>query len=334
MHQPVTPRSPTACLGFVVSGRTIRKGDCDGFQHAATNLPIKRALTLVAASGLISATTVAPSPAVGAAPLFALAGSYATGIGLGTAEIVAFDRGRVYVLNGTAVDVVDVANPAAPVKVGGLDVSGLGGDPTSVAAHNGLVAVAVPATARTSPGKVAFFVDGTRVAVLDVGSLPDMVTFTPDGSRVVVANEGEPSSYGQVGSIDPVGSVSIIDTSLLRTPVSQTLRGRLLELFPPVRTVGFEEFNVGGPRNGELSPDVRIFGPGASVAQDLEPEYIAVDPSSPRVFVTLQENNAVAEIDLVKARVVAIRALGFADTMSQAVGSMPATATVWRAEGP
>jgi hypothetical protein len=43
---------------------------------------------------------------------------------------------------------------------------------------------------------------------------------------------------------------------------------------------------------------VRIYGPGASVSQDLEPEYIAVDPKRDRAYVTLQENNAVGVLDL------------------------------------
>jgi LVIVD repeat len=75
-------------------------------------------------------------------------------------------------------------------------------------------------------------------------------------------------------------------------------------------TVGFADFNaVGGTR--QLDPAVRIFGPGATVAQDLEPEYITV--AGDRAFVTLQENNAIAEIDIDEARVTAIRPLALKD---------------------
>ena len=76
-------------------------------------------------------------------------------------------------------------------------------------------------------------------------------------------------------------------------------------------TVDFKAFNVGGPRAAELSKDVRIFGPGATVAEDLEPEYITV--AGDRAFVTLQENNAIAEIDIESASVVAIRPLALKD---------------------
>ena len=56
---------------------------------------------------------------------------------------------------------------------------------------------------------------------------------------------------------------------------------------------------------------MRIFGPGATVAQDLEPEYITV--AGDRAFVTLQENNAIAEIDIESASVIAIRPLALKD---------------------
>ncbi|MDT0634799.1 choice-of-anchor I family protein [Spectribacter hydrogenoxidans] len=51
----------------------------------------------------------------------------------------------------------------------------------------------------------------------------------------------------------------------------------------------------------------------SSVAQDLEPEYIAVSPDGNKAWVTLQENNAVAQIDIATASVDALIALGFKD---------------------
>lgn len=51
----------------------------------------------------------------------------------------------------------------------------------------------------------------------------------------------------------------------------------------------------------------------SSVAQDLEPEYIAVSADSTTAFVTLQENNAIAVVDLTNDTITAIRALGIKD---------------------
>jgi len=166
------------------------------------------------------------------------------------------------------------------------------------------VAASLPAADKTAPGNLVLFRhDGSHIRSTQVGALPDMVTFDPTGLRVLVANEGEPNSYGQPDSVDPVGSVSVVNALFLAVGISGN-----------VRTIEFTDFNTGGPRAGELPAGVRIFGPGASVAQDLEPEYITLDAASPlRAFVTLQENNAVAELDLARMRVKAIRALGSKD---------------------
>jgi hypothetical protein len=80
-------------------------------------------------------------------------------------------------------------------------------------------------------------------------------------------------------------------------------------LLRTVSTAGFESFNsqVASLR----SAGVRIFGPGASVAQDLEPEYITVSADSRTAYVTLQENNAVAIVDIASKRITDIKPLGF-----------------------
>jgi hypothetical protein len=87
-----------------------------------------------------------------------------------------------------------------------------------------------------------------------------MITFSEDGKYALVANEGEPNpTY----TIDPPGSISIIELPRQGAPVA-------------VRHVGFERFDGPGQRNKLEQEGVRIFGPGASVAQDLEPEYVTV----------------------------------------------------------
>ncbi|TNE75118.1 MAG: alkaline phosphatase [Gammaproteobacteria bacterium] len=48
----------------------------------------------------------------------------------------------------------------------------------------------------------------------------------------------------------------------------------------------------------------------SSVAQDFEPEYVAVSPDGSEAWVTLQENNAVAVVDIAQASVKSIVALG------------------------
>jgi DNA-binding beta-propeller fold protein YncE len=202
------------------------------------------------------------------------------------AEIVAYDPStrRAFVINAaaTSVDVLNVADPTAPVLLQTIDASAEGAGANSVAVFGGVAAVAIEAEPKTDPGKVVFY-DTTsllKIGEAAVGALPDMLTFTPDGAAVLVANEGEPN---EGYAVDPVGSVSVID-------VRQGFAN------PPVATAGFAAFN--GQADALRAAGVRIYGPGASVAQDLEPEYIAVAPDGRSAWVSLQEANAAAVLDL------------------------------------
>ena len=119
-------------------------------------------------------------------------------------------------------------------------------------------AEAVENAIKTDPGQVEFFdTDGTPLNSIPVGALPDMLIFTPDGRWLLVANEGEPNSYGQMDSVDPEGSVSIIDMKVGAANLTQA----------DVRTA---TFNDAIPKRNAKS--IRIYGPGATLAQDLEPE--------------------------------------------------------------
>ena len=137
-----------------------------------------------------------------------------------------------------------------------------------------------------------------------MGALPDMVTFTPDGQRVLVANEGEPEGYCD-GQVDPVGSISVVDLS-----------GGVADA--RVRTAGFDAFD--GRADELRAAGVRLFGPGATVSQDLEPEYVATSADGRTAWVTLQEANSVAVVDLQAARVTKIVPLGLKDHSAEGQG--------------
>ena len=235
-----------------------------------------------------------------------LIGRYETGIFDGSAaEIVAHDpeTQRLFVVNAAAarIDVLDASDPTDPVALDPIDVVAFGAFANSVDVDGGVVAIAVEAQVKTDPGTVVFTdAAGTVLATAIVGALPDMLTFTPDGKRVIVANEGEPNDDY---SVDPEGSVSIIELSRRAGDLAVS----------EVRTVNFTDFNEGAPRHRELDPDIRIFGPGASVAQDLEPEYIALSHDGRTAWVALQENNALAIIDVRTGTVSELVALGFKD---------------------
>lgn len=215
----------------------------------------------------------------------------------GAAEISAYDAGskRLFVTNAEtdAVDIVDLENPLDPQLISSIDIAMWGGGVNSVAVYDGLLAVAVENDNKQLPGAVAFFdTDGTFQNVIVAGALPDMVTFSPDGNYCVAANEGEPDDDYL---IDPEGSVTIIDLSSGVMAASAT----------QVSLTGFNGTTV--------DPSVRIFGPNATVAQDLEPEYVAIDPSSSTAYVACQENNALVIVDLATATATDLVGLGFKD---------------------
>ena len=222
----------------------------------------------------------------------------------GGSEIVAYDATtfRVYSITAVSatVNVLDVQNPANPTLVGVIPVLNYvpqGGGLQSVAVHDGLIAVAARPTDRTKPGTVAFFNSNLQyVNRVKVGALPDMVIFSPDGRWVLTADEGEPSDDYKK---DPHGTVSIIDMSV---------GAANLQAARDVRKANFDSFN-----NAALDPSIRIFGPNAKVNKDLEPEYITVSADSRTAWVTLQENNAIAVIDIPSATVIGLAGLGFKD---------------------
>lgn len=225
----------------------------------------------------------------------------------GSAEIVAFDAStkRLFLVNAetSTVDILDVRNPWRPKKVTTIDTAKLG-SPNSVAVRDGVVAVAIESDPKTDPGHIAFYdSNGKLIKAVKAGALPDMITFTPDGGSVLTANEGEPSGYG-AGFVDPEGSVSIV-------PVPRNSKGWKQLSDRDVRTVSFKKFN--GQEDKLRAKGIRIYGPGASAAQDFEPEYITVTEDSRTAYVTLQENNAIAEIDLKSASVSSLLPLGYKD---------------------
>lgn len=250
--------------------------------------------SLAAAAGAVAVLAAVPS--ADAAPT---SDRLAT-LALDGAETVVFDPATdtAYVSSAgaVAVHVVDLSNPATPVLVDSLDLSPYGGGVQSVTFGQGLIAAAVSAVVPQDDGSVVFFSasDGSFVADVTVGALPDDVRFTPDGTKVVTANEGEPNADY---SVDPDGSISVI-------PVSGGVPGA-------ATTIDFSSFEA--QRAGLEAQGLRIFGPGATLASDLEPEYVAIAPNSATAFVTLQENNAIAVVNLNTPAIMAIRPLGVKD---------------------
>ncbi|MCC4832322.1 choice-of-anchor I family protein [Shewanella sp. 10N.7] len=211
-----------------------------------------------------------------------------------------------------AVDAAEASTLSNLEKVYSLDVAtdaeltGLG-SVNSISIYGDLLAAAVEraddaGNATQGNGVIAFYqlsdVDAPSfIKTVNVGALPDNVVFTHDGTKVIIANEGEPND---AYTVDPEGSISIIEMVDNIPADTATL-------------ITFNEFDAGNARHDELSDLIKLNGPGASVSEDLEPEYIAVSKDNQYAYVSLQENNAIAVINLADNTVEAINALGLKD---------------------
>jgi len=210
------------------------------------------------------------------------------------AEIVAYDaasKRAVVTCQNQGIRFIDLSAPFAPVVLGGALTNEM---VNSVAVKNGLVAVAVENAVGSNPGEVVFLdMAGVELRRITVGIQPDMLTFTPDGSKVLTANEAETGDHTDYGT----GSISVIDLS-----------GGVMAA--SVTNLDFYAFD--SQTNALRDAGVRIF-PGRLPSVDFEPEYIAVSADGRTAMVTLQENNALARVDLTALTITEIVPLGLKD---------------------
>jgi len=217
----------------------------------------------------------------------------------GAAEITAYDplTQRLFVVNnGTVnkIDVIDFKDPLHMKVIGSISMLPYGGTVNSVAVYDGKLAAAIESIDKQANGKVAVFKtsDYSELKVITVGALPDMVVFSPDGKYIMTANEGEPNdSYTN----DPAGTVSIITVADNYS----------------VNTIDFSGFV--SQKAALTAKGFRIFGIGNDFVKDIEPEYITISADSKTAWVTLQENNGIAKIDIASKTITNIFPLGFKD---------------------
>ncbi|MEL6746830.1 MAG: hypothetical protein AAFO79_03320, partial [Pseudomonadota bacterium] len=175
-------------------------------------------------------------------------------------------------------------------QAGSLDLKTHGARLTGVAIGGELTAAIVQPDEATGLGRlVVLGKDDRIVRQVSVGAGPTAVAFTPDGRFILVANEGAPSTDYR---IDPEGSVTIVAVADWSV---QTVR--FDNIVPQV-----------------LGSSIHLPSPlDTTIAQDLEPAFVAVSPDGGHAFVTLQENNAVAVVDLETATVTRVIEAGTQD---------------------
>ncbi|WP_187330981.1 choice-of-anchor I family protein [Demequina phytophila] len=300
--------------------------------HARRGITVGAIVALGAAAAAPAYAAIVDDPITASAPSAALAvapiGTYETGVfDASAAEIVAFhaQTRRLFSVDAEAghVRVLDVKNPSRPTELFALTTAGIvASDGSTIPAtaeansvavrEDGLVVVAVENDPKTDDGWLAFFKangKGKALGAVRVGAQPDMVTVSPDGAYAVSANEGEPNDAFDV---DPEGSVSVVALPKNEKAPTQA----------DVRTATFHAYE-----GAALPAGVRVFGPtvgdGHPVSRNLEPEYVAVDPASATAYVTVQEANAVAVVDLRSATVSDLFSLGAKDFSAAGNGIDP-----------
>ncbi|MGG0717530.1 choice-of-anchor I family protein [Robertmurraya massiliosenegalensis] len=227
----------------------------------------------------------------------------------GVAEIVKYnsDNEKFYVINGQeqTLDIVSLKDLTSSDTVQQLqkeksiniaesikDAEFTYGDLTSIdinTSHN-MIAVAVQEKDYTKPGKIVVIdYDGEIQAEYEAGVQPDMVKIAADGKYILSADEAEPRLG--LGHVDPEGSITIVDVASGES-----------------KLVKFDDVNV-------IADDVHIRNNGAKedAVKDFEPEYIAISKDGKKAYVTLQENNAIATIDIEKGKVLSVKSLGYKD---------------------
>lgn len=250
-------------------------------------------------------------------------GNYQTGMSNkdgGIAEIVKYnkDNQKMYLVNGAeqSVDIVSIVNMTSNNKTEfkidtRLDITAMGqthgfasGDITSIDINTNekIIAIAVQGATYKDNGSIVILnYEGKYINHFEAGVQPDMVTFSHDYKYLLSANEGEPREGYAVaaGVMDPKGSVTIID---IKKGVGKAT----------AQTIGFDKFDSKEARAALVENGV-LLKPNTAPSVDLEPEYISVSDNNHYAYVSLQEANSVATIDLKTQEIVSVKGLGFKD---------------------
>jgi hypothetical protein len=269
------------------------------------------------------------------------------GNGTSAGEIVAFDKNtnKLFVSSsGTSVfqvNMFDFSNPSSPSGIGAIDFSttfGLASDMSSLSSvainsSKGFgVASLIPKANTTAYGKVGFFnlSSGTSLGTIDVGYHPDSVSFSPDGSKLIVVNEGE---FNASSATNAPGSISVIDVSSINsgnlanlvslTPVTRDFSSG--NLASGVSLSGIRNSNVAAVgTSGTFISSVPDFTQAANQNYNaIEPEYASV--IGDKVYVSLQDNNAIGEYDLTQNQWTKVTNLG---TITQTIDATDTGSTI------
>ncbi|SDW72515.1 choice-of-anchor I family protein [Paenibacillus sp. CF384] len=210
-----------------------------------------------------------------------------------TLDIVSLDNTGKPEANATSINIEEVVSDHLPDFEYGDFTS------VDIDLKNDLVYAAIQEKTYTNNGAILVFdYDGKYVTSYEAGVQPDMIKVTHDGRYVLTADEAEPRLAGA----DPEGSVTIVD-----------------RVNNVTKHVKFDDVSVIDDLvhlRGTANEAGLITGPAASkeaAKYDLEPEYIALSADEKTAYVSLQEANAIATIDIASGTVTSVKGLGYKD---------------------
>ncbi|WP_162462994.1 choice-of-anchor I family protein [Paenibacillus psychroresistens] len=234
----------------------------------------------------------------------------------GVAEIVKFNKenNKFYLVNGSTnpprLEIVSMTKNVQTqeltlTKEKELNVKVLSetngfvyGDLTSVDVNTTTdrVSISVQEKDPTKSGKILVLdYDGNLLKSYEAGVQPDMIKTTTDGRYILTADEAEPRD----AVIDPEGSITIVDTTN-----------------DAISHVKFDNPDVIADDvhiRGESTPGTGVItgsGIKADAIRDFEPEYITLSDDNTLAYVSLQENNAIATINIAGKTVTSVKGLG------------------------
>jgi len=216
-----------------------------------------------------------------------------------TAEISAYmpDKKKLFVVgDARIVEIVDLSNPGLVKKTAEIEIPGKA---SSVTVFGDLVAVSMLEDEEWKEGQVQVmrYTDSLEVLGLyKVCSQPDMIKFTPDGKNLLVACEGSPSTDF---TEDPEGGIAFLSVAKADAELWKNAELTVAR-FNHLDTAALKKVGVRAPGN-------------QGFIKSLEPEYITVSDDSKLAWVSLQENNAIAILDVAAKKVTKVFPLGFVD---------------------
>ena len=269
------------------------------------------------------------------------------GNGTSAGEIVGFDKvsKNLFVTSSSSaayqINIFDLSNPSSAVGVGAIDFSSSFGIKANMSALSSVainsakgfgVASLIPTANTTTLGKVGFFnlSSGISLGTIDVGYHPDSVSFSPDGSKLIVVNEGE---FNASSATNAPGSISVIDVS----GINSGNLANLVSLTPVTRDFSSGNLSSGVSLSGIRNSNVAAVGTSGTFIssvpdftqvanQDpnaIEPEYASV--IGDKVYVSLQDNNAIGEYDLTQNQWTKVTNLG---TITQTIDATDTGSTI------